>query len=192
MPLRHEMTESSYGRPGILLVPIPSFDITLLASLTEPLHNAFGISVSVGNDRHIDPSSAFDVYRNQYNSTVLIASLQNRFVDFNGKILGLTNVDLFVPVLTYVFGEAQLDGSIAVVSSRRLDDSFYGLTSDRKLHELRLLKEAVHELGHAFGLVHCSDYLCVMHSSTGVEEIDIKTEHFCSRCRQQLLEYTTI
>jgi archaemetzincin len=170
----------------ILLVPISTVDANLIASLVASLRRDLGIPVSVEEKQTIDPSSAFDAYRNQYNSTVLISALQNRFTRRAGKILGVTGIDLFVPVLTFVFGEAQLDGQVAVVSSHRLEDSFYGLASDRELTEKRLLKESIHELGHAFGLVHCSDYLCVMHSSTGVDEIDVKTEHFCVSCRLQL------
>ncbi|HQT91630.1 MAG TPA: hypothetical protein PL001_06335 [Candidatus Kryptobacter bacterium] len=101
-------------------------------------------------------------------------------------MLGVTSGDLFVPVLTYVFGEAQLDGKVAVVSSYRLRDEYYGLAPDAGLLHHRLVKESVHELGHAFGLLHCHNYLCVMHSSTGVEEIDIKTERLCTECRGKI------
>ncbi|MBI4429387.1 MAG: hypothetical protein HY562_09750, partial [Ignavibacteriales bacterium] len=105
----------------------------------------------------------------------------------SSKILCITALDLFVPVLTFVFGEAQLDGSAAIVSSHRLDESFYGLPKNQEILEHRLLKEAVHELGHTYGLVHCHDYECVMHSSTSVEEIDVKGTTFCTRCNQQLV-----
>jgi archaemetzincin len=98
------------------------------------------------------------------------------------KILGVTGIDLFVPVLTYVFGEAQLDGRAAVVSSFRLDDRLYGLSPNPALLRERLVKETLHELGHTFGLLHCRDFECVMHSSTSVEEIDLKPAHLCGKC----------
>jgi len=96
-------------------------------------------------------------------------------------------VDLFVPVLTYVFGEAQLDGKAAVVSTFRLREEFFGLDADPKLERTRLLKEAIHELGHTFGLIHCRNYDCVMHSSTSVEEVDLKPTDFCEDCRKQFV-----
>lgn len=86
-----------------------------------------------------------------------------------------------------MFGEAQLEGTAAIVSSHRLDETLYGLPKNQELLEERLLKEAIHDLGHTFGLVHCHDYSCVMHSSASVEEIDIKGASFCPRRKEQLL-----
>jgi len=154
--------------------------------LISPVQSTFGLPVHVGPGNLVDPAFAFDEYRNQYNSTSVISAFIRKFEMHEGKVLGITSVDFFVPVLTYVFGEAQLDGPIAVVSSYRLDDSLYGLPDNPKLLEERLIKEAVHELGHTFGLVHCHDYRCVMHSSTAVEEIDVKSESFCRDCEGQL------
>ena len=174
--------------PSILFVPVPPFDERKINALISPVQSTFGLSVHVNSTNEIDPSFAFDMYRNQYNSTSIISAFIRRFEKHEGKVLGITSVDFFVPVLTYVFGEAQLDGPIAVVSSYRLDDTLYGLPNNPRLLEERLIKEAVHELGHTFGLVHCQDYRCVMHSSTAVEEIDVKSERFCSVCASQLKE----
>ena len=99
------------------------------------------------------------------------------------RVLGVTAVDLFIPVLTFVFGEAQLEGRAAVVSTYRLDSEIYGLPADPELLFERLCKEAVHELGHTYDLMHCHESRCVMLSSTYVEEIDLKSDQFCSRCR---------
>ena len=96
------------------------------------------------------------------------------------RILGLTDADLFIPILTFVFGEAQLKGRAAVVSTARL-----GGPPAARL-PLRLETEAVHELGHTFGLLHSSDDGCVMHASTYVEEIDLKSDSFCLSCRPAL------
>lgn len=170
----------------ILIVAINPIDASLLNPLVDPLGATFRCKIEVARSMPLDGSFALNVSRNQYGSTPLISALLERFEDFNGKILGLTSGDLFVPVLTYVFGEAQLNGKVAVVSSHRLRDEFYGLAPNEKLLRLRLVKEAVHELGHAFGLLHCNDYLCVMHSSTGVEEIDLKTDRLCRECTGKL------
>jgi archaemetzincin len=102
------------------------------------------------------------------------------------RILGVLGEDLFIPILTYVFGEAQLGGRVAVVSYHRLQSERYGLAPDRGLLHERLLKESLHELGHLGGLIHCSDLECVMHISTYVEDIDMKPAAFCSSCRAML------
>lgn len=130
-----------------------------------------------------DPERAYDASRGQYSSTLLLADLLAGPPDGADKVLGVTSVDLFIPVLTYVFGEAQLGGRAAVVSAHRLRPEVYGLAPDDALLGERLVKEAVHELGHAHGLVHCPDPDCVMHTSTYVEEIDLKSAGLCETCR---------
>ncbi len=91
-------------------------------------------------------------------------------------------------MLTFVFGQSQLDGAGAVVSTYRLQNEFYGLPSNDELLFERAVKEVIHELGHAFGLVHCPDYLCVMSAATYVEDVDLKQAELCRECRTQLLE----
>jgi len=177
---------------SILIVPVPPCDNGVADALILPLQSIFQLPTSREPAEALDPSFAFDVYRNQYNSTAIISALIDRFAGFKGKVLGITSVDFFIPVLTFVFGEAQLDGPIAVVSNHRLDDTFYGLPADPQLLNQRLVKEAVHELGHTFGLLHCRDYRCVMHSSTAVEDIDVKTELFCESCQALLSEKTAM
>jgi len=178
----------------LLLVPIYCGDRSgLVDPLADRLAETFLLRVET-RPPSFDPELAFDADRGQYNSRVLLAQLLREpplhHDAGNGtpptRILGLTNVDLFIAVLTFVYGEAQLDDRAAVVSAYRLDSQLYGLPADRKLLFERLVKEAVHELGHTFGLLHCTDYRCVMASSTYVEEIDLKDEHFCDRCLEQL------
>jgi archaemetzincin len=91
-------------------------------------------------------------------------------------------MDLYIPVLTFVFGEAQLSDGGAVVSAHRLRQEFYGMPTNPELLHERLLKESLHELGHTYGLRHCPDYTCVMSSSNAVERIDLKNAEFCPNC----------
>jgi archaemetzincin len=101
------------------------------------------------------------------------------------RFLAIADVDLYIPILKYVFGEAQMGGPCAVVSIHRLRQEFYGLAPDRPLLSQRLLKESVHELGHTLDLRHCQDYRCVMASSHSVEWIDLRESTMCDSCRAQ-------
>lgn len=166
----------------LTLVPIYFSDFhELISPLSTRLHETFGLTVRIRSP-WFDPELAFDASRGQYNSTLLLKQLLDHDDSSSSRILGVTRVDLFIPVLTYVFGEAQLDGRAAVVSIHRLQNELYGLPPDPSLLLERLEKEAVHELGHTYGLVHCPDPDCVMHASTYVEEIDIKSADFCIAC----------
>jgi archaemetzincin len=152
-----------------------------LAPLAGRLAGVFDLRV----EQHppaFDPETTYDASRGQYNSRLLLARLLGDAPPEAARVLGVAGVDLFIPVLTYVFGEAQLDGRAAVVSTFRLDNRLYGLPPDPELLFERLVKEAVHELGHTYDLLHCQRNRCVMASSTYVENIDLKSERFCDRC----------
>lgn len=167
---------------SILLVPVSLSPREGIESLRQALEAPFRSPVILAKAPGFDPERAFDASRNQYCSSVLLSQLLEEHQGHDGKILAVTSVDLFVPVLTFVFGEAQLDGQAAIVSSHRLNEEFYGLPSNQILFRQRLVKEAVHELGHTFGLIHCANSNCVMYSSTAVEEIDVKPDGLCQRC----------
>jgi archaemetzincin len=134
----------------------------------------------------LDVSFAVDERRQQYYSTAILQRLESRSEN-GARVLGVTNSDLYVPVLTFVFGEAQLEGGCAVVSTARLREEFYGLPPNERLMRERLVKEAAHELGHTFGLRHCPDWQCVMASSHTVELVDVKGAAFCADCRKPVV-----
>jgi archaemetzincin len=129
-----------------------------------------------------DCRAFLDLHRNQHSSSAIIKQLERYLSAAAFKILAVTGLDLYNPVLTFVFGEARLSGQCAVVSSYRLDNKFYGLPDNPALLQERLLKEAIHELGHTHGLFHCHNPECVMKSSTYVEGIDFKSSRFCDNC----------
>jgi archaemetzincin len=163
------------------LLPLLFPDNKLLEDVRQALSDAFGLPASILRESFsLDPG--YDPVRNQFNSSWILSQLLNRAPGESCKILGVTEVDLFVPVLTFVFGEAQVNGKAAVVSSFRLRDELYGLPKNPKRLKERLKKEAIHELGHTFGLIHCRDPECVMHSYTYAEEIDLKSKDFCHTC----------
>ena len=168
------------------VVPFSVDNTDVVSSIIQSLGGIFEVKVKIGNSP-INFEDSYDRDRNQYHSTELIRYLLNLYPDKDTKILGITSLDLFIPILTFVFGEAQFNGTVAVVSSYRLKTEFYGLPPDSKLLAERLEKESIHELGHTFGLIHCPLYECVMHSTTCVEEIDLKLSSFCPACRKTLL-----
>ena len=129
---------------------------------------------------------AFDPARGQYHSTAILQRLDTLAAGEDIRLLGVTALDLYVPVLTFVFGEAQLDGPCALVSLHRLREEFYGLPPADDLLRERLLKEALHELGHTFGLRHCDDWNCVMASTHAVERLDVKSAEFCPVCAARI------
>jgi len=163
-------------------VPPPGLD--LLEFLASSLVRTFRTRCQI-RPEPVDVAFAYDERRGQYHSTAILQRIE-RTADLDARILAVTRCDLYVPVLTFVFGEAQLDGPCAVVSAARLADEFYGLPPNERLRRERLIKEAAHELGHTYGLRHCSDWSCVMTSSHAVERLDIKTAAFCRTCRKVL------
>jgi archaemetzincin len=171
----------------IRVVPLPGSDDVdfegLGASLAEVLHRSIELASPIG-----DLGFAFDAERDQFGSRAILAALLRHRANGSDRILGVTGRDLFVPILTFVFGEAQLDGPSAVVSTFRLANERYGLPRDAELLQERLEKEAIHELGHAYGLVHCGSDRCVMRRSTYVEDIDQKDLMPCMECALRLVE----
>lgn len=166
---------------NIYILPLRFPDSQLLADVASTLSHAFKLPVAF-LDAPFSLKGGYDPVRNQYNSTWILSRILDLAPSEDCKILGVTSVDLYVPVLTFVFGEAQLQGKAAVVSSFRLRDELYGLPKNPERLKERLEKEAIHELGHTFGLIHCREPNCVMFTSTYAEEIDFKSKDFCPAC----------
>jgi archaemetzincin len=136
------------------------------------------------------PPSSYEAVRNQYYSTKILREMLKEVPGDAFKLLGVTDKDLCIPILTYVFGEAQLGGTAAVVSLARLRQEYYGVAPDRPLLLSRLRKESLHELGHTFGLVHCDSRECVMYLSNTVVDVDSKGRSFCRACRTVVASQT--
>ena len=129
------------------------------------------------------PVESFEARRNQYSSTKILKEMLGNVPQDALKLLGVTDKDLCIPILTYVFGEAQVGGTAAVVSLARLRQEHYGLAPDRPLLLERLRKECLHELGHTFGLFHCPSRECVMYLSNTVVDVDTRGRDFCTGCQ---------
>jgi|SRR6516162_348669 archaemetzincin len=164
------------------LLPIGDADEGRLRELQPVVEETFAVPCRILPVR-LDPEFALHGERRQYHSSQILQRMRGLLSAESWRLLGVAAVDLYIPILTFVFGEAQLGGQCAVVSTYRLRQEFYGLPRDKELLRRRLAKEAVHELGHTLNLTHCDDYRCAMAPSHAVEWIDQKESSLCSSCR---------
>jgi archaemetzincin len=162
----------------------PTADPAASGAIREALASTFALPLGVLELPEVD--YAYDAARGQYASMAVLESLTRVCPPDAAKLLAITGRDLFLPVLTFVFGQAQLNGRVGVVSLTRLRQEFYGMPPDAEVLQRRAVTEALHETGHLFGLVHCSDPSCAMSLSTGVRQIDRKQAAFCIPCAGRL------
>lgn len=170
---------------AIQLISLGSFDKNLMLNTTKALEKIFGRIVYY-QQVYQDLSVFFDANRRQYNGNQLLQFIHENYAKEGTKTVGLVNVDLFIPILTFIYGQAYLNGNSGIASMYRLGNERYGLKPNPQILEERFIKEVVHELGHCYGLIHCHQPDCVMRSSTYVEDIDQKNSTFCSHCRNLL------
>jgi archaemetzincin len=170
---------------SITLISFGYFDADFLRSIAEAVRNEYLFTVNL-KEGHLDLSEFYDPTRRQYNGVRLVNEVETSHSMDSSKTIGLFNVDLFIPILTYIFGQAFLSGRTGIASNYRLSNERYGIQTDNNLALERFIKEVIHELGHTFGLIHCHVSTCVMRSSTYVEDIDQKSAHLCLNCRNEL------
>jgi archaemetzincin len=125
---------------------------------------------------------AFDRLRSQFHSTAILQELARAAPPDAVRVLAIVEVDLFIPILTHVYGEAQLGGKACIVSTYRLNEASSPTGSHPAFQE-RSIKEALHELGHTFNLRHCKDRGCIMHYCHTVRDVDRKENQLCRYCR---------
>ncbi len=170
----------------IILAPVDISTDLLKGEIVRKLKIIFQREVVIEKKR-LNIDNFYDPVREQYNSTeILKYFIFNHPAEPDEKVCLIVPYDLFIPILTFVFGEAHLNGNYSIVSIYRLKESFYGKECNEALLKKRLLKEIVHELGHTFGLTHCIDNKCVMFNSYNVNDTDAKFEYFCDSCFEKL------
>lgn len=169
----------------IILHPCGYFEDKVLEAISRDMQVFFNCSTDIAVC-NLEMPDYYNPARRQYDANMLIKSLSELAVGKSAKVMGLLRVDLFVPILTYIFGQAELGGSTGVSSLYRLRNELYGLEIDNNLQIERFRKVVMHETGHLFGLIHCLKPGCIMRSSTYVEDIDQKEMAFCSACNEKL------
>jgi archaemetzincin len=165
---------------NIIISPIGDLDSDLIGLVGQQVHRIFGYRTKINPlMQHVD--FALDSRRNQYYSTSILGKLANIAPPKTIKIIAITRVDLFIPILTHVYGEAQLGGKACIISIHRLNEGL-GMGVWEPFNR-RVVKEAIHELGHTFNLRHCQNPTCCMHYCRSVKDVDRKSEHLCRYCK---------
>lgn len=175
----------------ILVSPIGNIDEWLVNEVVDfvgDYYYRFGVRVKRGPVIPVRPFlSAYNPYRNQYLGRIFLPTLSLMGRRLKARaVLGLTELDLYEEGLNFIFGLANPSLKAAVVSIHRLKPEFYGEKPDEGLLMERTVKEAMHELGHVFGLEHCPNVRCVMHFSNSIYDTDVKTPFYCSSCEEKL------
>jgi archaemetzincin len=165
----------------IAIAPLGDFDPHLPERVSRDIDRVFGLHAEV-KTIPLSLAFAFDAGRQQYHSTPILRRLAEAAPDDALRILALVEVDLFIPILTYVYGEAQIGGRACMVSTCRLNAG----SGARYLSEKtvgRIAKESLHELGHTFNLRHCREAACLMHYCRSEADVDRKSDDLCRYCR---------
>jgi archaemetzincin len=168
----------------ITLKPLGNIADEIMEELKDRVGGIFHCPVEI-EAGFSDLAQAYTPERKQYLSSKLLASLKKP--EREEKVVGIADVDLYVPRLNFVFGEADIVSGTTIVSLYRLRQEYYGLAPDEALFLERATKEIVHELGHTFGLGHCFNNKCVMHFSNSLADTDLKEASFCSSCRPKII-----
>lgn len=167
----------------LYLRPIGHIEEDTLTGLKEIIGSIYSLTVDIDQPIEIPPD-AYNPKREQYEASAILAEMIRYPPKEPSRILGIIDKDLYVPQLNFVFGLAS--NRVAVISITRLREEYYGLPENEELFKERVVKEAIHEIGHMFGLEHCADKRCVMHFSNTLGDTDIKGYRLCQKCESLL------
>jgi len=167
---------------SLKIIPFGNISREAINAIAEELQFSFKILSDIDEPAGL-PKEFFNVFRHQFLADKILNYLSSRF---RGKVLAITDEDIYSGDLNFIFGQAELPGDVAIVSIHRLDPSFYKKTPDKNLLIERAVKEAVHEIGHMFGLKHCDNPDCVMSFSNTIFDVDRKSKHLCDKCKNKL------
>jgi len=166
----------------LILLPMGNIPEMLIEQISEELRS----QLRIVTDTHLPlgiPKEFRDAYRDQYSVERILKFLNEKV---QGKVLALTDSDIFASDMNFVYGQAQMSGNSAVLSTFRLRPEFYRKRPDNSILFERSVKEAVHEVGHLLGLKHCLNNKCVMNFSPTIFDVDKKQKYFCDECKGKL------
>ena len=169
---------------SIVISPIGEIDPVLCDAIGREVERTFGCRTEI-KPLLEDVGFALDTQRRQYHSTTILEKLAAVTPVQTLKLIAITRVDLFIPILTHVYGEAQLGGKTCIISTYRLQEGVSSTGSNPTL-QCRAIKEAIHELGHTFKLRHCPERTCIMHYCRSIKDVDRKLEQLCRHCTVML------
>lgn len=165
----------------IIISPIENIDACNYQLLGQEIRRTFDFQTEIKSLLQ-NVNFAYDLTRDQYHSTVILEKLASTLPSQAIKVIAITNEDLFIPILTHVYGEAQIAGKACIVSTFRLQEGI-SLANIAKEFENRIVKEVLHELGHTFNLRHCNDKACIMHYCRSIKDVDRKSDQLCRYCK---------
>ena len=168
----------------IVVAPVGDLPAELLDRICKDVTGVFNMETRIESLLQ-DVSFAYDTNRDQYHSTAILEKLAEVIPPDDLKVLAVVQVDLFIPILTHVYGEAQLGGKSSVVSIHRLGQGIVAMDINDTFGD-RVAKEAIHELGHTFNLRHCKNQNCIMHYCRNEHDVDQKSDQLCRYCRIML------
>lgn len=165
------------------ILPIGQIDNKILQYTQMELEERFNVAVDIGRQLE-EPAYAYHKHKKQYNSTKILKKIYKLKLTGYDRILGIVDVDLYIPERTFVFGAAGVKKKVSVISLTRLRQQYYDLPEEPSLFNDRITIEAFHELGHTYGLYHCKNNKCVMFLSNTIEDTDHKGAELCSNCEK--------
>ena len=170
----------------VIISPLGDIDDLLLKTIRMQIDRIFAFGTEI---RPLLKSIEFahDTERDQYYSTQILQRLDELAPSHALKVLAVVQGDLFIPILTHVYGEAQLGGRSCVVSTHRLGLNLPP-SGHLQTYQDRISKETIHELAHTFSLRHCKDRACIMHYCRSIRDVDQKSHQLCRYCRTMLAD----